>query len=65
MKGEVAILILPPKQFISGGKASQSFKMVNAWGQMGKIKASLLPDTYFVIAAPNCYTLELEGEILQ
>lgn len=64
MKGEVTILILPQNSSYQGAK-HQSFKMVKAWDQMRKIRLSLFPDMYFVIAAPNCCTLELEGRILQ
>lgn len=64
MKGEVTILTLPQNSSYQGEK-HHSFKIVKAWDQMGKIRASLFPDTYFVIAAPNRYALELEGRILQ
>lgn len=64
MKDEVTILILLQNGSYQGAK-HQSFKMVKAWDQMGKIRASLFADTHFVIATPNCSTLELEGRILQ
>lgn len=55
MKGGVTILILPPSTSYHWEK-HQSFKTMKAWGQGGRVRALLLPGTYFVIAAPNWYT---------
>lgn len=63
-KGEVTTLILPQNSSYQGTK-HQSFKIVKAWDHKGKTGPSLFPDTYFVISAPNCYTLELEDRMLQ